>query len=73
MYILESVVVAHEVVHSLHKSKEPRVIILKVRGFSDAWIRSPLLFNLVGDVLTKMIKKLLRRAMHVRGMLEGFV
>lgn len=26
-YILESVVVAHEVVHSLHKSKEPGVVI----------------------------------------------
>jgi hypothetical protein len=26
-YILDSVVVAHEVVHSLHKSKEPRVVI----------------------------------------------
>jgi hypothetical protein len=26
-YILESVVVAHEIVHSIHKSKEPGVIL----------------------------------------------
>jgi hypothetical protein len=26
-YILESIVIAHEIVHSLHKSKEPKVII----------------------------------------------
>jgi hypothetical protein len=26
-YILESVVIAHEVVHSLHRSKEPGVVI----------------------------------------------
>jgi hypothetical protein len=29
-YILDSVVVAHEVVHSLHKNKEPKMVI-KIR------------------------------------------
>jgi hypothetical protein len=108
-YILYSVVVAHEVVHSLHKSKEPEVVIkldykkaydivnldflfevLESRGFDEIWINwirtlvkggyvsvmangeesttfktgkglrqgdhlSPLLFNLVGGVLTSML------------------
>jgi hypothetical protein len=119
-------VVAHEVMHSLHKSKELGVIIkldyekaydrvnldflfgvLRTRGFSEtwlAWIRmlvlngavnvmangeesstfktgkglrqgdplSPLLFNLVGDVLNKMIKKVAGKK-HVMGLLESCV
>jgi hypothetical protein len=110
-YILESVVVAHEIVHSIHKNKIPGVIlkldyekaydrvdldflfeILKTRNFSSKWIKwmecvvkggsvgvtlngqdssffkigkglrqgdplSPMLYNLVGDVLTKMLIK----------------
>ena len=110
-YILESVVVAHELVHSVNKSKQPGVIlkldyekaydrvnwdflfeILRTRNFSPTWIRwieqlviggsigvnlngeessffkpskglrqgepnSPLLFNLVGDVLTRLLNK----------------
>jgi hypothetical protein len=110
-YILKSVVVAHEIVHSLHKTKEPGVILkldyekaydrvnldfllenLRLRGFSEKWIGwiksvifggsvsvvvngeesntfksgkglrqgdplSPLLFNLVGDALTKMLSR----------------
>lgn len=110
-YILESVALAHELVHSLHASKKPGLIlkldyekaydrvcwdflfeILRSRGFSPTWIRwvqclvkdgsigvslngedsgffktgkglrqgdpiSPLLFNLVGDVLTRMLCK----------------
>lgn len=110
-YILESVVVAHEVVHSIHKCKEKGVIlkldyekaydrvswnflfeVLASRGFSDRWIIwirnlvvggsvgimvngedsayfkpgkglrqddpiSPLLFNLVGDALSKMLDR----------------
>ena len=110
-YILESVVVAHEIVHSVHSSKEPGVIIkldyekaydrvnwdflfevLNSRKFSPVWINwiellvkggsvgvnlngeessffnpgkglrqgdpiSPLLFNLVVDVLNRMLEK----------------
>ena len=110
-YILESVVVAHEIVHSVHSSKEPGVIIkldyekaydrvnwdflfevLKSRKFNPVWINwiellvkggsvgvnlngeessffnpgkglrqgdpiSPLLFNLVVDVLNRMLEK----------------
>jgi hypothetical protein len=47
-YILESVVMAHELVHSLHKTKEHGVILkldldfllenLRLRGFSEKWI-----------------------------------
>jgi hypothetical protein len=108
-YILESVVVAHELVHSLHPSKKPDLVlkldyekaydcvswdflfeILASRGFSATWTNwidklirggsvgvnlngedssffktgkglrqgdpiSPLLFKLVGDVLTKLL------------------
>ena len=101
-YILESVVIAHEIVHSLSKSGEPGIILkldyekaydrvnwdflFEILSWID-WIRhlviggyvgvnlngeessffkpgkglrqgdpiSPLLFNLVGDVLTKML------------------
>ena len=124
-YILESVVVAHEFVHSIHKSKEPGVIlkldyekaydrvswdflfeILSSRGFSEKWVSwikclvkkgsvgvnlngeessyfkprkglrqgdpiSPLLFNLVGDVLTKIWMKA-ARAGQVKGLLLNF-
>jgi hypothetical protein len=125
-YILKSVVIAHEVVHSLHKNKDSGVIIkldyekaydrvnldflfeiLKKRGFSDTWIGwvkmlvlggsvsvmangdesstfktskglrqgdplSPLLFNLVGDVLTRMLKRASKRG-YMRGILEDFM
>jgi hypothetical protein len=108
-YILESVMMAHELVHCIHKSKEPRVIIkldyeksydrvnteflieiLELRSFGERWrgwisklvmcgsvsvgvngeesdpfktgkglrqgdLLSPILFNLVADVLTKML------------------
>jgi hypothetical protein len=108
---LESVLIAHELVHSVHKDKEPGCIIkldyekaydrvsweflfeiLESRGFNSCWIRwieliikqgsvgvmlngedskffrtgkglrqgdplSPLMFNLVGDVLTRMLVK----------------
>lgn len=110
-YILDSVVVAHEIVHSIHKDNTHGIIlkldyekaydrvnldflveILESRGFSPVWISwiqklirggsvgvtlngndssffksgkglrqgdpiSPILFNLVGDVLTKMLEK----------------
>jgi hypothetical protein len=122
-YILESVVVAHEIVHSLHKSGDPGLILkldyekaydrvswnflfdmLTSRGFSDNWVWwmkaivkggsvgvnlngeespyfkpgkglrqgdpiSPLLFNLVGDVLTKMWRKASRTG-HIKGLLS---
>jgi hypothetical protein len=110
-YIMESVVIDHEVVHSVQKSQQPRVILklyyekaydrvslsfvysmMAARGFSNKWIDwmknlvmggsigvkltgeessyfkpgkglrqgdpiSPLLFNLVCDVLTTMLVK----------------
>ena len=110
-YILESVVVAHELVHSIMGSNQPGVIlkldyekaydrvnldflfeVLRTRNFSQTWINwieqlvkggsvgvnlngeerkffklgkglrqgdpiSPLLFNLIGDVLTRMLSK----------------
>ena len=110
-YILESVVTAHEVLHSVHSSKEKGLVLkldyekafdkvdldfleelLKIRGFSPMWIRlimsivrngsvgvkinqvegpffrtgkglrqgdplSPILFNLVVDVVTRMLGK----------------
>jgi hypothetical protein len=110
-YNLESVVIAYEVLHSIHKVKTPEVILkldyekaydrvnldflfeaLKLRGFRDKWLSwvrkivlggsvsvlangeesntfktskglrqgdplSPLLFNLVANVLTKMLDK----------------
>jgi hypothetical protein len=124
-YILEIVVIAHEVVHSMHRSKEPRVVIklnyeksydrvnldflfeiLRTRSFSEEWIGwikmlvlggsmsvmtngeesgtiktgrglrqgdslSPQLFNLVGDVLNKMIRKVADKGL-VTELLEGF-
>jgi hypothetical protein len=124
-YILESVVVAHEIVHTIHKSKEPGVVIkldyekaydkvnieflleiLKLRGFGEKWISwikslviggsvsvmingeesltfktgkglrqgdhlSPILFNLVVDVLTKMLEKASSRGL-VTGLLSSF-
>jgi hypothetical protein len=124
-YILDSVVVAHEVVHSLHKSKSSGVVIkldyekaydrvnleflfeiLKIRDFDETWINwikmivkggsvsvmangeesttfktgkglrqgdplSPLLFNLVGDVLTRMLKKASKKG-YIKGILESF-
>jgi hypothetical protein len=125
MYILESVVIAHEIVHSIHKSKDPGVIlkldyekaydrvnidflldILETRGFGSRWIGwirsvvvggsmsvlvngeesntfktgkglrqgdplSPLLFNLVTDVLTKMLAKATGKKL-VEGLLGQF-
>lgn len=110
-YILESVVISHELVHSVHNSNEPGCVIkldykkaydrvswdflfeiLESRGFSPIWINwieklikkgsvgvmlngeesiffktwkvlrqgdplFPLLFNLVGDILTRMLIK----------------
>jgi hypothetical protein len=124
-YILESVVIAYEIVHNLHKNKESGVIIkldyekacdrvnldflfeiLKLRGFGDTWIGwikkivlggsvsvmadgeesspfktgkglrqgdplSPLLFKLVGDVLTKMLSKASSCGL-VKGLMENF-
>jgi hypothetical protein len=120
-YILESVVIAHELVHEGHKNKEPGFIlkldyekaydkvswdflfeVLESRGFCGTWIRwmrcvvekgsvgvnlngeestyfkpgkglrkgdplSPLLFNLIGDVLTRMLFKAERGGL-IRGM-----
>jgi hypothetical protein len=105
-YILESVVIAHEVSHSLHKSKTPGVVLkldyekaydrvnldflfesLKLRGFGNrilGWIMKVVLggsasvlvnsegsntFNLVADVLTKMLEKATRNKL-VSGLLE---
>jgi hypothetical protein len=124
-YILESVVIAHEVLHSIHKSKTLGVVLkldyekaydrvnldflfesLKLRGFGNRildWIMkvvlggsvsvlangeesetfkigkglrqedplSPLLFNLVADVLTKILEKAARNRL-VSGLLEQF-
>lgn len=124
-YILESVVVAHEIVHSIHKSNEPGVVlkldyekayvrveldfvfeILESRGFGSKWISwvkslvlggsvavtingedsnffktsrglrqgdpmSPILFNLVGDVLTRMLKKAADQNL-IKGLLTNF-
>jgi hypothetical protein len=124
-YILESVVVAHEIVHSLHRNGEPGLIlkldyekaydrvswtflfeVLASRGFNNRWVKwikslvvggsvgvnlnweessyfkpgkglrqgdpiSPLLFNLVGDVLTRMWRKAAREG-HIKGLLTDF-
>jgi hypothetical protein len=124
-YILESVVVAHELVHNLNKSKSPGLIIkldyekaydrvswdflfetLSARGFSEKWVNwvkclvkggsvgvclngeesayfktgkglrqgdplSLLMFNLVGDVLTKMWRRASRGNM-IKGLLPDF-
>jgi hypothetical protein len=124
-YILESVVIAHELVHSLSKSGEPGLIlkldyekaydrvnwvflfeILRTKGFSNTWIDwirhlviggsvgvnlngeessffkpgkglrqgdpiSPLLFNLVGDVLTIMLQKGAEKGI-IKGIAENF-
>lgn len=124
-YILESVVVAHELVHSLSKSKEKGLVlkldyekaydrvsweflfeVLESRGFSSKWILwikqlvtggslgimvngedsayfkpgkglrqgdplSPLLFNLVGDVFSRMLDKAASSAC-IRGVLHDF-
>jgi hypothetical protein len=124
-YILESVVVAREVVHTIHKSKDTRVVIkldyektydkvniefllevLRLRGFGEKWIRwiksivigglvsvmingeesptfktgkglrqgnplSQLLFNLVVDVLTRMLAKASNGGL-IRGLLCNF-
>jgi hypothetical protein len=124
-YILESVVVVHEIVQSIHRSKTPSVIlkldyekaydkvnidflieILKLRGFGDRWIGwikqivcggsvsvgangeetspfktrqglrqgdplFPFLFNLVADVLTKMLDKTAKEKLTV-GLLDQF-
>ena len=110
-FILESVVTAHEAIHEVHKSKEPRIVLkldyekaydrvnwdfllemLTSRGFGPKWIRwnlsilkqssfcvkindvlgpyfvggkglkqgdpsSPMLFNLVADVFSRMLMK----------------
>jgi hypothetical protein len=124
-YILESVVVAHEFVHSINKNKNPGLSIkldyekaydrvncdflikvLSARGFSEKWVSwvkclvkggsvgvclngeesayfkpgkglrqgdplSPLLFNLVGDVLTNMWRRASRGGM-IRGLMPEF-
>ena len=124
-FILESVVVAHELVHSVHQSGEPGVILkldyekaydrvswsflfdmLEARCFDPVWINwirhivvggsldimvngeessyfkpgkglrqrdplSPFLFNLVGDGLSRMLKKVVDRGI-VTGLLEDF-
>jgi hypothetical protein len=123
-YILESVVIAHEVVHSIHKAKLLGVVIkldyekaydrvsldflmeiLISRGFGDKWIQwikrlvvggsvsvmangeesqtfktgkglrqgdhvSPLLLNLVDDVLNRMLARAAREGL-VSGLLGG--
>ncbi|WVZ69867.1 hypothetical protein U9M48_018590 [Paspalum notatum var. saurae] len=125
-YILESVVIAHEMVHSVHQSKQPGLFlkldfekaydrvswnflfeVLASRGFDPLWIKwikmlvvggsvgvclngeesaffkpgkglrqgdpiSPLLFNLVGDVLAKMMMKAARAGL-IKGLLTDFV
>jgi hypothetical protein len=124
-YILESVVIAHEVVHNLHSSKQPGVIlkldyekaydrvswdflheVLESRGFCNKWLSwmkclikggsigvnlngeenpyfkagkglrqgdpiLPLLFNLVGDVFTRILKKASEQDL-IRGLLTDF-
>jgi len=124
-YILESVVVAHELVHSVHQSGEPGIILkldyekaydrvswsflfdmLEARGFDPVWINwvkhiveggslgimvngeessyfkpgkglsqgdplSPFLFNLVGDGLSRMLRKAVDKGI-VTGLLEDF-
>jgi len=124
-YILESVVIAHEVVHNVHSSKQPGVIlkldyekaydrvswdflheVLESRGFCNKWLSwmkclikggsigvnlngeespyfkagkglrqgdpiLPLLFNLVGDVLTRILKKASEQDL-IRGLLTDF-
>jgi hypothetical protein len=124
-YILKSVVIAHKIVHNLHKSGVPGVIIkrdyektydrvdidflmeiLKGRGFGDVWCKwismvvtkgfvcvatneeesgsfktgkglrqgdplSPLLFNLVGDVLNGMLVKASERGL-TSGLMRDF-
>ena len=124
-YILESVVVAHEIVHSIHSSHVPGVVlkldyekaydrvswdflfeVLKTRNFSPVWTNwmellvkggsvgvnlngeessffspgkglrqgdpiSPLLFNLVVDVLNRMLEKAARGGL-IKGLLTDF-
>jgi hypothetical protein len=124
-YILESDVIAHEVAHSLHKSKESSVIIkldyekmydrvnteflmkiLEGRGFGELWIKwiskvvsggsvcvlangeesgsfkigkglsqgdplSPFLFNLVGDVLNRLLARASDKGL-TRGLMRNF-
>jgi hypothetical protein len=124
-FILGSVVVAHKLVHSVHRSGQPGVIIkldyekaydrvswnflfdmLAARGFDLVWINwvryivtggslgilvngkdsayfklgkglrqgdplSPFLFNLVGDGLSRMLKRAVDRGL-INGLLEDF-
>lgn len=124
-YIIESVVVAHEIVHSLHKSQEKGVVlkldyekaydrvswdfmfeVLETREFSSKWTQwirqlvtrgslgilvngeessyfkpgkglrqgdllSPLLFNLVGDVFSRMLDKSARSGL-IQGVQQDF-
>ena len=124
-YILESVVVAHEIVHSIYSSHVPGVVlkldyekaydrvswdflfeVLKTRNFSPVWTNwmellvkggsvgvnlngeessffspgkglrqgdpiSPLLFNLVVDVLNRMMEKAARGGL-IKGLLTDF-
>jgi hypothetical protein len=124
-YILESVVVAHELVHSIHRSGQPGIVLkldyekaydrvswsflfdmLLARGFDPVWIDwikhivtggslgimvngegssyfkpgkglrqgdplSPFLFNLVGDGLTRMLKRAVDKGL-VKDLLEEF-
>jgi hypothetical protein len=113
------VVIAHEVIHTIHKTKQPDIIlkldyekaydrvnldflieILESRGFGETWIGwiktivfggsasilangedintfktgwplSPLLFNWVGDVLTRMLAKATGSNL-VKGVIEQF-
>jgi hypothetical protein len=113
------VVIAHEVIHTIHKTKQPDIIlkldyekaydrvnldflieILESRGFGETWIGwiktivfggsanilangedintfktgwplSPLLFNWVGDVLTRMLAKATGSNL-VKGVIDQF-